>query len=227
MGRVKGWGEERERRREGGRERVLFSLFRAWDVNKVCKWRCQWWRICLPMQETQVQSLVQEDPTWLGATKPVCYSYWAWARETENCNSRAHMLKLPKPQRPGARAAELNRPSWWEARLPQPDSHPTRLPSSPHSDTAPWRMLLSNWARGRGMVPWISWPRPVTVGCVGRRQRVEGWMGGRVWENAHRNNSFSKAVLGKRAEKWAIAREGCWMESTPSNNQPFENLFVC
>ena len=31
----------------------------------------QWLRIHLPMQGTQVQSLVQKDPTCLGATKPV------------------------------------------------------------------------------------------------------------------------------------------------------------
>ena len=32
----------------------------------------QWSRISLPMQETQVRSLIQEDPTCQGATKPVC-----------------------------------------------------------------------------------------------------------------------------------------------------------
>ena len=31
----------------------------------------QWWRILLPVQKTQVPSLVQEDPTCQGATKPV------------------------------------------------------------------------------------------------------------------------------------------------------------
>ena len=35
----------------------------------------QWIRICLPMQGTQVQSLVQEDPTCHGATKPVRHNY--------------------------------------------------------------------------------------------------------------------------------------------------------
>ena len=35
----------------------------------------QWLRICLPMQETQVQALVREDPTCHGATKPVCSNY--------------------------------------------------------------------------------------------------------------------------------------------------------
>ena len=35
----------------------------------------QWLRICLPMQGTQVQTLVQEDPTCRGATKPVCHNY--------------------------------------------------------------------------------------------------------------------------------------------------------
>ena len=35
----------------------------------------QWLRIHLPVQETQVQSLLQEDPTCLRATKPLCHNY--------------------------------------------------------------------------------------------------------------------------------------------------------
>ena len=34
----------------------------------------QWLRICLPVQGTGVQSLVREDPTCLGATKPVSHN---------------------------------------------------------------------------------------------------------------------------------------------------------
>ena len=37
----------------------------------------QWIRIRLPMQGTQVPSLVWEDPTCHGATKPVCHNYWS------------------------------------------------------------------------------------------------------------------------------------------------------
>ena len=37
----------------------------------------QWLRIRLPMQGTRVRSLVREDPTCCGATKPVCHNYWA------------------------------------------------------------------------------------------------------------------------------------------------------
>ena len=33
----------------------------------------QWLRICLPVQRTQVQSLVWEDPTYHGATEPVSH----------------------------------------------------------------------------------------------------------------------------------------------------------
>ena len=36
----------------------------------------QWLRICLPVQGTQVWALVWEDPTCLGATKPVCHNCW-------------------------------------------------------------------------------------------------------------------------------------------------------
>ena len=35
----------------------------------------QWLRIHLPMQGTQDQSLVREDPSCRGATKPTCHSY--------------------------------------------------------------------------------------------------------------------------------------------------------
>ena len=35
----------------------------------------QWLRICLPMQGTQVQILVGEDPTCRRATKPVRHNY--------------------------------------------------------------------------------------------------------------------------------------------------------
>ena len=35
----------------------------------------QWLRICLPMQGTQVQGLVREDPTCRGATKAVHHNY--------------------------------------------------------------------------------------------------------------------------------------------------------
>ena len=41
----------------------------------------QWLRIRLPVQGTQVQSLVWEDSTCLGATKPMCHDYWALALE--------------------------------------------------------------------------------------------------------------------------------------------------
>ena len=41
----------------------------------------QWLRICLPMQGTWAQSLVQEDATSLGATKAVCHNYRACALE--------------------------------------------------------------------------------------------------------------------------------------------------
>ena len=47
----------------------------------------QWLRIYLPMQGTQVRSLVQEDPTCLGATKPVNHSYWARDLESTRWNN--------------------------------------------------------------------------------------------------------------------------------------------
>ena len=41
----------------------------------------QWIRICLPTQGTQVRSLVWDDPTCFGATKPEDHNYWACPHE--------------------------------------------------------------------------------------------------------------------------------------------------
>ena len=46
----------------------------------------QWWRICLPMQETWILSLVQEDPTCRRATKPPHHNYVACTLEPRSCN---------------------------------------------------------------------------------------------------------------------------------------------
>ena len=52
--------------------------------------------ICLPMQETHVRSLVQEDPTCCGATKPQLSSLCSRAQEKH----QAHVLQLLKPTHP-------------------------------------------------------------------------------------------------------------------------------
>ena len=54
-------------------------------------------RIHMPMQGTRVPSLVQEDPTCCGATKPMCYNYWACALEPVSHNYWAHVPQLLKP----------------------------------------------------------------------------------------------------------------------------------
>ncbi|XP_066890059.1 programmed cell death protein 10 isoform X1 [Kogia breviceps] len=46
----------------------------------------QWLRVRLPMQGTQVQALVQEDPTCRRATKPICHNYLACALEPTSHN---------------------------------------------------------------------------------------------------------------------------------------------
>ena len=63
-------------------------------------------RVRLPMQETQVQSLIQEDPTCLGATKPVRHNYRACALEPLSHNYRANVLQLLKPVRPRAHSLQ-------------------------------------------------------------------------------------------------------------------------
>ena len=54
--------------------------------------------IHLPMQGSRVRSLVWEDPTCRGATKPVCRNYWACALEPASHNYWARVLQLLKPR---------------------------------------------------------------------------------------------------------------------------------
>ena len=49
------------------------------------------------MQGTRVRSLVREDPTCRGATKPVRHNYWACALEPASHNYWAHVPQLLKP----------------------------------------------------------------------------------------------------------------------------------
>ena len=57
----------------------------------------QWLRICLQIKGTWVLSLIQEDPTCHGATKPMHHSYWVHALEPMSCNYWAWMPQLLSP----------------------------------------------------------------------------------------------------------------------------------
>ena len=74
-----------------------------------------------PMQDTRVRSLVWEDPTCQGATKPGHHNCWACALEPGSCNHWNHMLL--KPERPRACASPEKSPQW-ETRSLQPESSP-------------------------------------------------------------------------------------------------------
>ena len=79
---------------------VSVSPFKMLKINDL--WASlvvQWLTIRLPMQGTRVRSLVQEDPTCCGATKPTCHNYWACALEPVSHNFWACVPQLLKPAR--------------------------------------------------------------------------------------------------------------------------------
>ena len=61
--------------------KVKNKKLEAWDSLVV-----QWLRIHLPVQRTWVSTLVQEDPTWQGASEPMCHNYWAHTLEPTGCS---------------------------------------------------------------------------------------------------------------------------------------------
>ena len=66
------------------------------------------------MEETQVWSLVWEDPTFYGATKPSCHN-GACDLEFGSRNYGTHALQLLKAMRPGACVSQQEEPLQWEA----------------------------------------------------------------------------------------------------------------
>ena len=58
-----------------------------------------WIRIHLPMQGTQIWSLVQEDPTCHGATKLMSHSYWACKQQLESSPHSPLLEKAHAQQR--------------------------------------------------------------------------------------------------------------------------------
>ena len=75
------------------KEPNLPTIKRQWGTSLVV----QWLRICLAMQRIPVQPLVWEDPSCVGAVKPVCHSYWACAWESVSHSFWARVLQLLKP----------------------------------------------------------------------------------------------------------------------------------
>ena len=86
----------------------------------------QWLRIHLPMQGTQVRSLVGEDPTCCRATKPLCHNCWVRALGPTGHNCWVHALgptghycwvRLLQPLKPTCLQPVLcNEQPWpWEA----------------------------------------------------------------------------------------------------------------
>ena len=75
------------------------------------------------MKGTRIQSLVGEDPTYQGASMPVCH-YWACALEAGSYNYWAHMPQLLKPTSPGIHALPQEKPLQREANTLQLESSP-------------------------------------------------------------------------------------------------------
>ena len=79
----------------------------------------QWIRIRLPVQGTRVPSLIREDPTCCGATKPVCHSYWACALELTHHSYWSPHVTTTEAHTPRAHAPQQEKPLQWEASVPQ------------------------------------------------------------------------------------------------------------
>ena len=94
-----------------GKGRMLLKITSTWTSLVV-----QWIRICLPVPGTRVQSLVWEDSTCLGATKPMSHNFWSpCTLEPMHCNYWSSYALEPVLH-------HQKKPPQWEARALQLES---------------------------------------------------------------------------------------------------------
>ena len=119
------------------------------------------------MQETQVQSLVREDPTCCIATEPMHHSYWACALEPGNCNYWAYMPQLLKPICLRACAVRPEKPPQREACTPQPEGSPClqQLVKTPCSSKDPAQPRINKIILKR-IQSYIRTQSLIKSGCV-------------------------------------------------------------
>ena len=126
------------------------------------------------MQEIRVWSLVQEDSTCCGATKPTGHNFCAHALEPTNHNYWDYMLQLPKPLHPRACALQQEKPPQWEACVAM-KSLLLQLEKSLHAEQTPSakkknffflkrileRELHWGWREGKGREEEGYWERRI------------------------------------------------------------------
>ena len=108
----------------------LVSIYFYFKIKCKCRTSLvvQWLRICLPMEGTNVQSLVWEDPTCRRATKPMRHNYWNRSLEPMSFNYWAHASQLLKQVHSGAHMLQLLRPVCLEPVLCKKRSHCNEKP---------------------------------------------------------------------------------------------------
>ena len=87
---------------DSGLNEVGVGFFWKNQKREGADFQVQWLRIHLPVEGTQVRSLVQEDPTSWGPTKPMHHNYWSMCTQSLcPATGEATTVRSPhNPQRP-------------------------------------------------------------------------------------------------------------------------------
>ena len=123
-------------------------------------------RTHLPMQETRIQSLIQEDPTCPGATKPVRHNYWACALEPTSHNHWSRHTLQP---------ALEEKPPQWEARTRQAtrqEPHSPQREKSPHSNEDPVQPKRKNFFKKISYCHVTTWTKCTDTMLCNRSQTL-------------------------------------------------------
>ena len=101
-----------------------------------------------------MRSLIWQDPTCQGATKPVCHNCWACALEPGSSKYWAHVLQLQKPTCPSVRAVRQEQLPQWEACVPPQESspHSPQLEKSLRSNNDPAQPKM-RWKKKEQLLP--------------------------------------------------------------------------
>ena len=109
-----------------------------------------WWRICLPVQETWVWSLIWEVPTWCRAIRPRCQNFWACMLQLlkpVHLRPVLHNKRRPRSERPAHRNSRVT-----------PTHRNYRKPCK--QQQRPSRTKINNFIKKKGIIwrrLWKSW----------------------------------------------------------------------
>ena len=187
----------------------------AWELKSAVE-GLPWWpsgyESALECGGTPVRSLVWEDSTCSGATKPMCHNYWTCDLEPGSRKYRAQCLQLWRPTHPELKLQSKRSLKQREAQAPQLKSSPL-LAATREKPKQRWRPSTAIWINKnclkchggqfsrRGIfICWSCRNKVPHAGCLKQQQSISS----QFWRLQLEIKGVSKAGYFRGLSPWLV-----------------------